>query len=215
MQFFFLVKNSTFETHVLTSFIHLPSGQCRKREKESPFCFNLKVEIRNSSTLPVKCVPFYPFVMHSSLEPEKMEEGGGSNSLKRKFSEIDGDQNLDSVSSPMMTDSNGYHHLPLFVLDFGSYGFLVFFTKVYFFFGSSYELKVYEVAKNRNIIAVLGTGIDKSEITKRLIKAMGSSDTDKRLIIFLAPTVNLVKQASLLFDCKKKNCFIWILIILS
>ncbi|AEE77844.1 dicer-like 3 [Arabidopsis thaliana] len=103
--------------------------------------------------------------MHSSLEPEKMEEGGGSNSLKRKFSEIDGDQNLDSVSSPMMTDSNG-----------------------------SYELKVYEVAKNRNIIAVLGTGIDKSEITKRLIKAMGSSDTDKRLIIFLAPTVNLVKQ---------------------
>ncbi|KAL9831097.1 putative ribonuclease III [Arabidopsis thaliana] len=94
--------------------------------------------------------------MHSSLEPEKMEEDSqqGSNLLKRKFSEIDGDQNL----SPMVTDSNGY------------------------------ELNVYEVAKNRNIIAVLGTGIDKSEITKMLIKAMGSSDTDKRLIIFLAPT---------------------------
>lgn len=78
--------------------------------------------------------------MHSSLEPEKMEEDSqqGSNLLKRKFSEIDGDQNL----SPMVTDSNGYLHLPLFVLDFGSYGFsseflsrvLVFFTKVYFFF---------------------------------------------------------------------------------
>ena len=63
-----------------------------------------------------------------------MEEDSqqGSNLLKRKFSEIDGDQNL----SPMVTDSNGYLHLPLFVLDFGSYGFcffqgfLVFFTKV-------------------------------------------------------------------------------------
>lgn len=59
---------------------------------------------------------------------------------------------------------------------------------------------MYEVAKDRNIIAVLGTGIDKSEIIKMLIKAMGSSDTAKRLIIFLAPTVNVVKQASLLFD---------------
>ncbi|XP_010503060.1 PREDICTED: endoribonuclease Dicer homolog 3 isoform X2 [Camelina sativa] len=106
--------------------------------------------------------------MHSSLEPEIMEEdsqqqggGGGSNSLKRKFSEIDGDQ---QSLAPMMIDANGY------------------------------ELKVYEVAMKRNVIAVLASGTNKSEITKMLIKAMGSSDTSKRLIIFLAPTVNLVKQ---------------------
>ncbi|XP_023638559.1 endoribonuclease Dicer homolog 3 isoform X3 [Capsella rubella] len=108
--------------------------------------------------------------MHSSLEPEKMEEesqqggGQGSNSLKRKFSEIDGARNLESFSSPMMIDSNGY------------------------------EWKVYEVAMERNVIAVLETGADKSEIIKMLTKAMGSSDKAKRLIIFLAPTVNLVKQ---------------------
>lgn len=65
---------------------------------------------------------------------------------------------------------------------------------------------MYEVAKDRNIIAVLGTSTDKSEITKMLIKAMRSSDTAKRLIIFLAPTVNLVKQASL-------DCVLWILLV--
>lgn len=39
------------------------------------------------------------------MEEDSQQE---SNSLKRKFSEIDGDQILDSVSSPMMIDSNGY-----------------------------------------------------------------------------------------------------------
>lgn len=107
--------------------------QVQKKRRESLF---YKVEANSTTNpkfeipllLPLKCVPFSPFVMHSSLEPEKMEEesqqqgGGGSNSLKRKFSEIDGDQNLDSVSSPMMIDSNGYLHFPLLVLDLGSYG---------------------------------------------------------------------------------------------
>lgn len=62
---------------------------------------------------------------------------------------------------------------------------------------SSYESKVYEVAKKRNTIALLGTATDKSGITNMLIKAMSSSDSAKRLIIVLAPTVNLVKQACL------------------
>lgn len=60
-------------------------------------------------------------------------------------------------------------------------------------FCCSYEL---EVEKNRNIIALLETGTDKSGIINMVIKAMGASDSDKRLIICLAPTVNLVKQAS-------------------
>lgn len=65
--------------------------------------------------------------MQSALEPERNEEdeprgggGGGSNSLKRKFCEIDGDQPPVSSSSPMVIDSNGYLYLPLLVLDFGS-----------------------------------------------------------------------------------------------
>ncbi|CAA7041797.1 unnamed protein product, partial [Microthlaspi erraticum] len=110
--------------------------------------------------------------MHSASEPERMEEeeqpregGGGSNSLKRKFSEIDGDQTPDCSSSPMMIDSNG-----------------------------SYESKVYEVAKERNTIALLETATDKSQIVNMIVKGMRSSNAAKRLIIFLAPTVNLVKQ---------------------
>ncbi|KAF8111211.1 hypothetical protein N665_0076s0199 [Sinapis alba] len=64
--------------------------------------------------------------------------------------------------------------------------------------GSS-ELKVYEVAQTRNTIALLEeTGIDKLGIINLLIvKAMPmppSSDSLKRFIICLAPTVNLVKQ---------------------
>ncbi|KFK44835.1 hypothetical protein AALP_AA1G308600 [Arabis alpina] len=97
--------------------------------------------------------------MDSALEPERSEEDGGSNSLKRKFSEIDA-----SSFSPMMIDS-------------GSNG--------------SYELC--EVAMQMNIIARLGTGTDKSEITNMLIKAMSFSHSAK-IIIVLAPTVNLVKQ---------------------
>ncbi|CAH8391700.1 unnamed protein product [Eruca vesicaria subsp. sativa] len=59
--------------------------------------------------------------------------------------------------------------------------------------GSS-ELKVYEVAHTKNTIALLETVTDKFGIIKLLIKAMASSDSAKRKIICLAPTVNLVKQ---------------------
>lgn len=68
---------------------------------------------------------------------------------------------------------------------------------------SSYESKVNEVAKERNIIALLETGTDKSTLIDMLVKGMmrmTSSHVAKRLIIYLAPTVNLVKQASLLFS---------------
>nr|VDD65032.1 unnamed protein product [Brassica oleracea] len=63
---------------------------------------------------------------------------------------------------------------------------------------SSYssEWKVYEVAQTRNSIAVLETGIDKFGVINLLIKPMPSSDSPKRFIICLAPTVILVKQAT-------------------
>uniref|UniRef100_A0A1J3J3H8 Endoribonuclease Dicer-like protein 3 n=1 Tax=Noccaea caerulescens TaxID=107243 RepID=A0A1J3J3H8_NOCCA len=105
--------------------------------------------------------------MEEEEQPRGGGGGGGSNSLKRKFPEIDGDETPVCSSSPMMTDSNG-----------------------------SYESKVNEVAKERNIIALLETGTDKSTIIDMLVKGMRmrSSHVAKRLIIFLAPTVNLVKQ---------------------
>lgn len=55
---------------------------------------------------------------------------------------------------------------------------------------------MYEVAQTRNSIAVLETGIDKFGVINLLIKPMPSSDSPKRFIICLAPTVILVKQAT-------------------
>ncbi|KAI4354367.1 hypothetical protein L6164_003236 [Bauhinia variegata] len=62
-----------------------------------------------------------------------------------------------------------------------------------------YQVEVFEVAKKRNIIAVLETGAGKTMTAVMLIKHIDEcikSTGQKKLIIFLAPTVYLVNQQS-------------------
>lgn len=59
---------------------------------------------------------------------------------------------------------------------------------------------MFEVAKNKNTIAVLETGAGKTMIAVMLIRHFGefikSTPDKKLLIVFLAPTVHLVNQVS-------------------
>ena len=77
-----------------------------------------------------------------------------------------------------------------------------------------YQLKVFEVAKKRNTIAVLETGAGKTMIAVMLINDIAQaikSNGDKKNIIFLAPTVHLVHQACYLIS----NYFIVFLFLCS
>lgn len=66
-------------------------------------------------------------------------------------------------------------------------------------FKPSYQIEIFEVALRRNTIAVLDTGSGKTFIAIMLMKRVGEelrSRSDKRLTIFLAPTVHLVNQVN-------------------
>lgn len=65
-------------------------------------------------------------------------------------------------------------------------------------------MKVFKVAMRRNTIAVLDTGAGKTNIAVMMIREIGitlRNDDEKKLIVFLAPTVHLVHQVCILREC--------------
>ncbi|KAK1269817.1 hypothetical protein QJS04_geneDACA022123 [Acorus gramineus] len=61
----------------------------------------------------------------------------------------------------------------------------------------SYQVEIFEVAKQRNTITVLETGAGKTMIAVMLMEEFGkhlNDGRDKRVMVFLAPTVHLVNQ---------------------